>query len=670
MTNNFAQQRKESNKLRNLATTGRARLIKRIKEDLKKNNLQNLKQNLSKKIESPLKRESNRQRLIARIKNYQQINQKQIPTFFSKLKWITAVFSMIMFLFLIHAIEFTPHVTQAHSITFVTPERGDTYLKHPWEDNYQIINETTIVHQGDTLLTGISSEATVYFFDNSLVRLMPQTEILINKLEKHPYLEQTGVIDFKLIQGQIWTKALQIQNNLSKFIVETKNSIISTNNATFIVKSSKKDKTTNIETVNRSIKVTILNSEKKKVIGKTTIQEGYQTKISPNQNTVLKSKNIVHISESNKSWHQKNLQKDAEHLKKLNQEIENDINNDTHKTLVALISPEIIEKEKPTDTLSLINKTNLSYQEILIFIKNGENKKAQKLISNYKKDIQQLIKTSDNNQLNLALYNNIADKEQFLISIQPESPYYKLKETIEILKEAIPQTPTEHKKLIIANTKESLNRASDLFHQKHEKLAIEELQKFNNKLTKISKKKSNHNSPFIYDISAEEEIFLTESFPRLNQISNKASNPELKRIASLSTLKTKYLLEKHNKPLKKTLPTINSIKPNPPIKQVVIKKTISIDEQESIRKEAASKRIMEIKKNNRKEKFLSKKSDEIIQSISIYKNTDSQKNALLRQIRELKNDQRFAPYQDKILSNIVNNVPIKLRHKVKAELQN
>lgn len=623
-----------------LSSSGKDRLLARINawEEQKKLGTQ-----LSESRQKEMK-----VRLLARIANYQPLTWSQkLGLFWSRQRVLGLVSLMTLFVFIGNFISFVPEI-HAQKLAFVHPDQGQVFIKHPWEDFYNEIKEEQVIYVGDFVRTGENSEATVYFFDDSLVRLMDNSEIGIKNLRQNPFIYKTGVINLYLNQGHIWNKALQIQDEFSKFIVETNDSIISTNKGTFIVERTK-DQKTEITTIDRSVNLTILNSAEKQVVGKTKLNEGFSAELKTNQK-LPKQIPLADIKRADKNikkkdWIKKNLEKDAQHEALLEQ-----------KTALAQKKPD--EKPLLADLHLLpggddsnLKKVEESYAEAIECFQNGRLDDGQKSLAKFQAEMKNLAIETDSGYS--IVYNNLLSKEKELIAIAPDSPIFTVKESLDDLKADLTTDEVEKKKVMLTSAAETLNTAHDLLEKEEEGLAEQQLKKYQVQIAKIQKLKKEDQAKIL---SQQELNIINDNLPLLEQITENANHQELQQLAQTSQAELEEIIVASTSPV-----------------TVQEEESIGYDREKvlasiALRKQSEQKAKLEQERAEWREQFIARKAENIISKILIYDHPDSQKNQLLREIRELDQEKRFTPYKQEILQKILNQVPIQLRHKVKEEL--
>lgn len=95
--------------------------------------------------------------------------------------------------------------------------KGSVTVSRASGEEEEITDETT-VNVGDTIQVGPGSRATLYWFDHSVSRLAPNTEITIDQAAYDPENINETDINFEVVSGEVWSKVQAIVDEDSEFL--------------------------------------------------------------------------------------------------------------------------------------------------------------------------------------------------------------------------------------------------------------------------------------------------------------------------------------------------------------------------------------------------------------------------------------------------------------------
>ncbi len=82
----------------------------------------------------------------------------------------------------------------------------------------EVITDESNVGVGDTIIVGEESEATLYWFDDSISRLSAGTEITIDTADYNPENINETDIGFEVVSGEVWSKVQNLVDKDSEFL--------------------------------------------------------------------------------------------------------------------------------------------------------------------------------------------------------------------------------------------------------------------------------------------------------------------------------------------------------------------------------------------------------------------------------------------------------------------
>jgi|SRR6185295_13635844 len=98
-----------------------------------------------------------------------------------------------------------------------TSVQGKVQIKKTGKQNKTVKKDST-VKEGERVVTGKDSTATLRFFDGSELKISPKTDFRLSRLEKLP--QQDKAMRFKLLAGKLWAKVQKLASRKSTFEID------------------------------------------------------------------------------------------------------------------------------------------------------------------------------------------------------------------------------------------------------------------------------------------------------------------------------------------------------------------------------------------------------------------------------------------------------------------
>lgn len=163
------------------------------------------------------------------------------------------------------------------------------------------------LQENDFISTDSLSSAVIEYFDDSVSRLSSDTDLVLKKLERDiDNLANTNV-EVQIIDGQLWSKVLNLVSQKSSFVVVAEDVYAKANRAAFDVKV--RDREVEVKVFNHAVDVESSNNYKEKLFS------GYEA-ISNLNDTSLHVKEFE-LNDSDLEWAGQNLQRDKEYVAKV-----------------------------------------------------------------------------------------------------------------------------------------------------------------------------------------------------------------------------------------------------------------------------------------------------------------------------------------------------------------
>ncbi len=130
-------------------------------------------------------------------------------------------------------------VVYASGFTVLDSFEGEVHV----ERNGEMIElaEDMRIYEKDRIVTGADGKVTIRFFDDSVVRLSGDTEILIDVLYRPAESIVTSYVEIDLLSGNMWSKVLNLVESKSLFVIQSSDVFTATRKAAFNVSVSDAD---------------------------------------------------------------------------------------------------------------------------------------------------------------------------------------------------------------------------------------------------------------------------------------------------------------------------------------------------------------------------------------------------------------------------------------------
>ena len=212
------------------------------------------------------------------------------------------IFAIIIVLFLLTACS--PIDTSSDVQTTQESSATLTEVMGTVKVNNKDVEEGASLKQGDKVETDYNSEATITFFDSSIMRLDKGTQIILKNLGTDP---KKVVIAQK--EGQTWSKLLRIAG-ISDYRVETPNTVATVRGTAFKIKVG--GNTTEVGVGNGVVKVA--NIKEGKIVS--------ERKVIEDKQVIIEEENIEHEEFVPDEWIEDNIEEDEEFVEEIQERFE------------------------------------------------------------------------------------------------------------------------------------------------------------------------------------------------------------------------------------------------------------------------------------------------------------------------------------------------------------
>ena len=368
--------------------------------------------------------------------------RSKAPVFFREL--LTAALLLCFVVTIVFVAPLQVPVTLAAHLTYLEDFSGNVSVLR----DGKIYSGTKhfSLEEGDKVITDDKGLATVHFFDDSTSRLGKNTELQLKRLYSEPFHPIVTQIEISLMEGQLWTRVVNLVDNDSQFVVDTDQTRAIVNKKAafdFQVVSSKDILTVFDNVVGFSIKDDGAFQSK-------PVLAGFQAQVDHNQAetppTILPVDKVVGPDSSQHAWFASNLQKDVVRAQKLVVEKEGNLESNTDSK-TPLVSTDKISSDTDIIANAEIEHQRQNFLESYRFLQVGEtllmhNQRIQglKLMYQFQNGLRNFLKKNVEfkvtDPLNAALFQSfmerkIAEQRKDLATFLPGDPLYPAKEFFE-----------------------------------------------------------------------------------------------------------------------------------------------------------------------------------------------------------------------------------------------
>lgn len=424
-------------------------------------------------------------RLVSRMQRAKHSASHAFVRFCRKLAVYGALTSVVVFGVFSNIVLAPPPIIEAKAETYLLILEGQVEVKSLAGEWVPARNRLGLKSL-DTIRTKQGTHAEIHFFDSSVSRLAPNTEVLIKTLKEHPSIAKTGYVNLDLKRGKIWTKALNIKDNDSKIVVETDACTISSHQATFFV-ASEPSTGTEVVAYDRAVDLE-LNSNK------AVVQEGYRVRLANNQ--VIQEKVEVVAETAEAEWVAQNKERDQQLEQELVQETIEIASQEAGILPTSTLYNAKLLQEKTQTILSddsarfasLKESATTRLNEAASLLANNNTDLAHGVLQNFESHIEELLPLIENDpNLQLEIENLLKDKEQHFLAINHlNSLLYPVKEAIHDAREKIVLNESDKQLVRLEIANETLHQVQDLLAEDRDDLAGKEMKKVKDLVNNIA----------------------------------------------------------------------------------------------------------------------------------------------------------------------------------------
>ena len=411
-----------------------------------------------------------RKRLLSRV----QVKPETATSWIAWMRRTTA--SALAMVIAVTAVLFSVGSKQpvnASDNTYLEVKMGQVEVKRADKLDWLTVSENTELSAGDLVRVPNNAMATIYFFDDSQIRLSDNSLLLISRTESSPGFGQQGIIEVALHQGRAWVQTLNVEDDFARFSLVTREAIISAINSSFDV-STDWFEPTEVRVFKRSVKVEALNSINREVIAEGRLSTGEQIILSENnkgkQDTLAALASIEPVSQKTKlqSWVMQNLEGDQLHLSDLKDREWIRLQAATKVLPGDFLYPIKRAKERLSLALSFgssaiadaqIDIANQRLAESIVLIQKGQRSKAKAVLADYSEIIDDISKLAQKSEQVKQDFSNkvVASKQKVLLAALPSDAKVGLvKQALDKSEELLAKNPLEKAEVRLQNALDNL----------------------------------------------------------------------------------------------------------------------------------------------------------------------------------------------------------------------
>ncbi|MBD3156278.1 hypothetical protein GF369_00460 [Candidatus Peregrinibacteria bacterium] len=352
------------------------------------------------------------------------------------------------------------------------------------------------LQEDDIIVTGENGLAIIRYFDDSVSRLSPRTELKIHRL----YQDNIGLakteVEVELTRGRMWNQVVNLVDDQGSFevITDTVKARTSEKASFDIVRDDVQEKVAVAVFENKvEVRVPEKRKEHKKVV-----VEGYAYEVDHNR--VNEEKIALH-DEEEQLWVTVNQTEDKNYKKQVEEEKDLATKEEAgvlpsdpfysakklNETTKLLVTTDTVERDKIRVDIAVKRLT-----EAGALLSDGNEEDAHKVLEEFSKrieEVQEAVQKSP--ELQEYVYTSFASKAKDYSTTLPDSPRYKAKEALREAKLSLALSDEEKSEVTLKNANERVLEARELFGEQKQDHAQETLLQATQDIVKVAQEDDN-----------------------------------------------------------------------------------------------------------------------------------------------------------------------------------
>lgn len=336
------------------------------------------------------------------------------------------------------------------------------------------------LQEGDIIVTGENGLAVVRYFDDSVSRLSPLTELRMRRLYQDENVKSKTKVEIELTQGRVWNQVVNPVDEQSSFEVSIdKVKARTSEKASFDIARNADDEKVAVAVFENKVEVSVPEKRKEK---KKVVVEGYQVEVDDDES---KEDKITLTTKEDELWVQVNQAQDKNYKKIVDKEKE----DESKEEAGVLPADPLYSAKKLNETTKLLVTTDHTQKskvkvdiavkrlaEASALLSDGDTEAAEDVLDEFSAIIDEVShEIGDSEELKQYVKSSFADKEKDFSTVLPDGNRYPAKEALREAKLSFAITDEEKKETTLKTANEKVVEAKELFKDEKKDHAQETL---------------------------------------------------------------------------------------------------------------------------------------------------------------------------------------------------
>lgn len=339
--------------------------------------------------------------------------------------------------------------------------------------------------ENDIVSTGENGLAVIRYFDDSVSRLSPLTELKMQRLYQDQNIRAKTKVEVELTRGRVWSQVVNLVEEQSSFEVYIKSvKTRSSGKASFDINHNDDLNKTSVAVFENKVEVIVPEKRKE---NKKVVIEGYSVEVYEDES--IKEKK-AYMNDNDDLWIAVNKAEDKQYKKVVDKEKDEESKKDAGflPTDALYSAKKINESTKLLVTTDKVSKNKIKVDiavkrldEASALLVGGNEDGATKQLEDFYKIIDEIsAEIGGSDEIKEYIQYAFADKEKDLSTVLPDGKRYKAKEALRTAKLKLAITGEEKNQVSLKSATEKVVEAKELFgeeKQEHAQLTLLEAAK-------------------------------------------------------------------------------------------------------------------------------------------------------------------------------------------------
>jgi len=332
------------------------------------------------------------------------------------------------------------------------------------------------LQEGDVIVTGENGLAVIRYFDDSVSRLSPFTELKMQRLYQDKKIKAKTKVEIELMNGRVWNQVVNLVDEQASFEVSVNNIKARTSEkASFDISNKEFDRKVSVAVFENKVEVSVPEKRKE---NKQIVVEGYSVEVAENAPT---ENRIVMNNVEDELWVQVNKAEDKQYKKVVDKEKE----EESKKEAGVLPADALYSAKKINESTKLLvttDKTEKNKVKVDIAIKrlaeasallaDGDKEGAAAPLDDFAKIVDEISsEVEGSEELRDYVKAAFADKEKDLSTVLPDGNRYMAKEALRDARLRLAVTEEEKTEVSLKSATEKVVEAKELFEDEKQEHA-------------------------------------------------------------------------------------------------------------------------------------------------------------------------------------------------------